>query len=236
MTDPRTLPTASTRHVFLRTAPALIALAVAAVAVAGCQSAPIASPRAGLEPGFGHLLAIATGLPVPPGTAVALEPRPGDPRHGAGPLYTAARESARTALSSMGLREGHEGGLTLAIHVTQTSYARSRRGAGEGQPVVSEPGYGETPLPIAQPQVEVPVDEPLGHEPSNYSVELSLFEPDHSPSWTATIEAAGQVEKPAVLVARMTDAAMAAFDRDADRDFVLSCAGRPQSKGGLCLY
>jgi hypothetical protein len=236
MIDPRAIPTANKRYFSLGAARAVLALAVAAVAVAGCQTSPIASPPAGLEPGFGHLLAISAGPPVPPGTAVAVEPRPGDPQHGAGPLYAAARDSARAALSSMGLREGREGGLTLAIHVTETSYARARRGAGEGQPVVSEPGFGETPLPVAEPQVNVPVDEPINREPSYYSVELSLFEPGHSPSWTATIEAAGQVKEPVVLVARMTDAAIEAFDSDADRDFVLSCAHKPQSKGGLCLY
>lgn len=231
----------------------IVAVAAAVVAVTAAAPSPVLGQASS---GSGHLS--ANGLqPLPPeGSAVDVELTsynavdPGDP------LHEEARRAAVRAAQGRGWTVSDRSTLVLRVGVqvgpSRGSPAGRDFGAG---PFIDDPalppnidrgGRLEVPgdpallpesdrVPELYPQIRVPLGRRASAVRARYTLTLSLFRRGEEPIWAATIEAAGEIPDPAVLVRELTTTALRSLGSSVERDFTLSCAGEDVARGGICL-
>ena len=210
---------------------------LAAALFAACVAAGAAHA---ITPGLGELKAMSSGVPIPPGAAIAIMPDESDAIVGSAPAYVVARRAAADALRNLGLRAENGARLTLKIEITTPHFDTHRNNDESGSAAVSTDttqhlGPGRKTRVVNQ--VELPFDEPEAKGQPGLSLALILSDERNRPLWTATFQAGGRVPDAEAMIGRMTRAAVASLGVQVERSYVLACDRENENaaEGSICL-
>lgn len=176
--------------------------------------------------GSGQMVAVSSGAAPPAGTPVRIEYGDGA-QLGRVELYDAARAAAEAALQRRGVAVAPDATLVLAIRIETGAYDFETLPPREPPAPRDRAGIGAL-RPEIDNQVRIPVGPPARGVAPSYALKVDLYRPGQPPLWTATVQAAADVDRPDRLVGCMAAAAMASLGASASQTLPLAgCAGAP---------